>query len=122
MVDFRQSLVKLRKQRHLTQMQLAELLDVQPRLISRWETGESKPQFDHVVQLSKVLEVTLDQLVHGEEHGNGAAFEIRNKRLKELCRRVDELSTEDQNVICHVMDSVIRKEQIKAIAGGGLPR
>ncbi|MDA8021153.1 MAG: helix-turn-helix domain-containing protein [Thermoanaerobaculia bacterium] len=122
MVDFRQNLVKLRKERQLTQMQLADLLDVQPRLISRWETGESKPQFDHVVQLADVLEVTLDQLIRGHNHDQPARFDIRNKRLEELCRRIDELGAEDQDVVCHLMDSVIRKEQVKAIADGTLPR
>lgn len=122
MVNFRQNLVDLRKERQLTQMQLAELLDVQPRIISRWETGDTKPQFDHIVRLAEVLEVTLDQLVHGSEPTDPNGFDIRNKRLKELCRRVDELGSEDQDVICHLMDSVIRKEQVKAIIGGSLPR
>lgn len=122
MAEFRESLVRLRRERKLTQLQLAELLDVQPRLISRWETGESKPQFDHIVQLAEVLEVSLDELVRGESTPQGSEFEIRNKRLKELCRQVDSLGKSDQEVVCHVMDSLIRKEQIKAIVGSPLPQ
>jgi transcriptional regulator with XRE-family HTH domain len=122
MADFRENLVTLRKERKLTQLQLAELLEVQPRLISRWETGETRPQFDHVVQLAEVLQVSLDQLIKGTEMAAGdSRFDIRNKRLEELCRRVDGLSREDQDVICHVMDSLIRKEHFKALATGPLP-
>src|SRR5688500_8429608 len=42
MADFRENLVQLRRERKLTQLQLAELLGVQPRLISRWETGDTR--------------------------------------------------------------------------------
>jgi len=115
MIDFRRNLLELRKQRKLTQAQLAELLDIQPRLISRWETGETKPQFDYIVRLAEVLEVTLDELVKSDEASEPKQFDIRNKRLEELCRRVDALGREDQDVICHVMDSLVRKEQAKAI-------
>jgi transcriptional regulator with XRE-family HTH domain len=121
MAEFRQNLARLRKQRKLTQMQLSELLDVQPRLISRWETGETKPQFDHMVRLAEVLEVSLDELAKGPEAGEPTRHTIRNRRLEELCRRVDALSREDQEVICHVMDSLIRKEQMRAIMSGELP-
>jgi transcriptional regulator with XRE-family HTH domain len=121
MAEFRENLAKFRKERKLTQIQLAELLDVQPRLISRWESGETKPQFDHMVRLAEVLAVTLDELARGSETASSQPL-IRNKRLEELCRRVDSLSREDQDVVCHVMDSLIRKEQIKAIVGGALPQ
>ena len=123
MADFRENLARLRKERQLTQTQLAELLDVQPRLISRWETGQVKPQFDHMVRLAEVLEVSLDELAKGAESvPDPARHAIRNKRLEELCRRVDGLSREDQEVVCHVMDSLIRKEQVKAIMSGALPQ
>ena len=118
MADFGRNLAHLRKRRMLTQLQLAGLLDVQPRLISRWETGETKPQFDHVVRLAEVLEVSLDVLMKGEDAVLETAFEIGNKRLKELCRKVDRLPPDDQDVICHVMDSLIRKEQIKQVMAG----
>jgi transcriptional regulator with XRE-family HTH domain len=122
MIDFRRNLISIRKDRKLTQAQLAELLDIQPRLISRWETGETKPQFDHMVRLADVLQVTIDELVKGDEALDPMQrFDIRNKRLEELCRRVDALGREDQDVVCHVMDSLIRKEQAKAIFSGALP-
>ncbi|MCP4897528.1 MAG: helix-turn-helix transcriptional regulator [bacterium] len=118
MADFGKSLALIRKKRRLTQLQLASLVDVQPRLISRWETGETKPQFDHVVRLAGVLEVSLDVLMKGEDVVTLSSFEIGNKRLQELCRQVDKLPPADQDVICHVMDSLIRKEQIRQVMTG----
>lgn len=119
MADFGRNLSQIRKERRLTQQQLADLIDAQQRVVSRWETGQAKPHFDHVVRLAQVLEVSLDHLVLGDEaDGDEVEFDIRNKRLKELCRKVDELAPADQEVVCHVMDSLIRKEQMKAIMSG----
>jgi transcriptional regulator with XRE-family HTH domain len=122
MAELGENLARIRKARRLTQLQLADLVDVQPRLISRWETGESKPQLDHLVRLAEVLEVSLDELVKGDGAGPPSGFDVGNKRLKELCRQVDRLPEEDQDVVCHVMDSLIRKEQVKAVLSGRMPR
>jgi transcriptional regulator with XRE-family HTH domain len=87
-------------------------------VISRWETGAAKPQFDHILGLVGVLEVELERLMIGEGGDTTKGeFEIRNKRLKELCRQVDELGSEDQYVVCHLMDSLVRKERMKAALG-----
>jgi transcriptional regulator with XRE-family HTH domain len=114
LADLGKNLRDIRKGRRLTQQQLAELLDVQQRVISRWETGVAKPHLNHIVHLAKVLEVSLDRLVFADEGGQTElTFEIRNRRLKELCIQVDELDQADQDVICHVMDSLIRKERVR---------
>lgn len=116
MTDFGKKLTEIRKERHLTQSQLADLLDVQPPVISRWENGVSKPQFDYVVKLAEILDVSFDELL-GDDDGERDPFRfaIRNRRLKELCRQVDQLAPQDQEVICHVVDSLVRRERIKAI-------
>ena len=120
MADFGKKLAELRKTRRLTQSQLADLLDIQPPVISRWENGVSKPQFDYLVKLAEVLEVSFDELLgNGEASADVARFEIQNRRLKELCRMVDRLDPQEQEVVCHIMDSLIRKEQIKAIVAAG---
>lgn len=119
LADLGRNLREIRKQRQLTQQQLAELLDVQQRVISRWETGVAKPHLNHIVHLAKVLEVSLDRLVFGDDDESPApSFEIQNRRLKELCVQVDDLDQADQDVICHVMDSLIRKERIRQVVAG----
>lgn len=122
MADLGKHLAAIRKARKLTQQQLAELIHVQQRVISRWETGVAAPHLNHCVQLAEVLEVSLDRLIRGDEgEAPEVRFEIRNRRLKELCQRVDQLGQADQEVVCHVMDSLIRKEQVRAIMGSALP-
>ncbi len=115
MVDFAHNLSTIRKERQLTQLELANLLEVQPRMIGRWEQGAAKPQFDYIVQLAKILEVSLDQLILGTQGQGSPDFEIRNKKLKELCKRIDQLKPEDQDMVCHFLDMAVTQDKLKQL-------
>jgi transcriptional regulator with XRE-family HTH domain len=117
MQTFGQNLAQIRKLRNLTQLQLANLLDVHQRLISRWERNEGRPNFDCTLKLSKVLEISTDQLLKGKDANNSVnTFEINNMALKNLCKKVDQLSHDDQEVVCKVMDSMVRNHEFKKLA------
>lgn len=117
MTDFGKNLAGLRKLRQLTQIELADLMDIQPRMVGRWEQGIAKPQFDYIIGLSKILEVTIDQLLLGEGEPVSDSFEIKNKKLKELCKQVDQLSHDDQELICHFLNMAITQDQLKQLVG-----
>jgi len=55
-----EKLVSLRKQKGLTQMDLAESLEVSRQAISRWEVGTSVPGTDNLKTLSEIYGVSLD--------------------------------------------------------------
>ncbi|PHM30063.1 Putative phage regulatory protein (fragment) [Xenorhabdus innexi] len=84
-------------------------------MVGRWEQGQVKPQFDYIIKLAQLLEVSIDHLLLGEEGTTAPVFDIKNKRLKELCKQVDELKAEDQDVICHFLDMAITQEKIKQV-------
>lgn len=115
MTQFGANLVALRKARGLTQNELADLLDIQPRLLGRWERGQGKPQFDYLVKLADVLEVSIDRLVRGAEGQAPDRFEVQNRKLKELCKQVDTLAPDEQDVICHFLDMAVRHQRVKEI-------
>lgn len=58
---------RLRAEKHLSQGDLAEALDVSRQSVSKWETDASVPDLDKLVKLSRVFGVTLDQLVTGAD-------------------------------------------------------
>lgn len=118
MADFGKNLVELRKARGLTQQALADLLDIQPRLLGRWERDQGKPQFDYILKLADVLEVSLDRLLRSDAATQPLHFDIRNKTLQELCKKVDALRPEDQDVICHFLDMAVRQNQIRSVMLG----
>ena len=58
---------RLRAEHHLSQGDLAEALAVSRQSVSKWETDSSVPDLDRLVKLSRVFDVTLDELVMGAE-------------------------------------------------------
>ena len=58
----------LRKEKYLTQAQLAEQLNISGRTVSRWETGKNMPVISILVELAEFYHVTVDYLVR--EDGN----------------------------------------------------
>ena len=54
------NIFKLRKEKHLSQEQLAEKINVTRQTISNWELGETSPNPTQLKQLSKVLNVSID--------------------------------------------------------------
>lgn len=56
----------LRKEKKLTQEELAERLGVTNKTISRWETGKYMPDLSLLSELSKELGVTINDLLNGE--------------------------------------------------------
>jgi len=55
-----------RKKANLTQMQLAEKLNITDRAVSKWETGKSMPDSSIMLELCEILEITVNDLLCGE--------------------------------------------------------
>lgn len=64
-VDIGKFIAQLRKERNLTQNDLADLLQVTNKAISRWETGEGFPDIMILPKLGEVLGVSIDELLNG---------------------------------------------------------
>ena len=61
--SFGKTLAKLRKERKLTQQELADLLHVTNKTISKWETNTTAPDIDTLKRISQVLKVPVDVLL-----------------------------------------------------------
>ena len=66
-VKFNEKLQKLRKEKGMSQENLAELLDVSRQSISKWESGGSYPETEKLITLSEIFGVTLDSLMKDGE-------------------------------------------------------
>ena len=67
-----------RKRANLTQMQLAEKLNITDRAVSKWETGKSMPDTSIMLDLCDVLEISVNDLLCGEV----VSMENYNKKLE----------------------------------------
>ncbi|MBO5955087.1 MAG: AAA family ATPase [Clostridia bacterium] len=57
----------LRKGKNLSQEELGNLIGVSNKAVSKWETGESKPAVSQLMKLSKVFDVSIDDIIDCEE-------------------------------------------------------
>lgn len=64
-----EKLVLLRKQRGLTQLELAEKINVSRQAVSRWESGETTPSRENLKALSGLYCVTIDSMLNGDKQG-----------------------------------------------------
>ena len=59
-------IAKCRKDKKLTQAQLAEKLGITDRAISKWETGKGMPDSSIMLELCEILEISVNELLSGE--------------------------------------------------------
>ena len=57
---------KVRKEKQLTQKQLAEELGITDRAISKWENGKSMPDLSLLKPLCQILDISINELLEGE--------------------------------------------------------
>ena len=84
-------LKELRKEKELTQEQLAETLNVSRRTVSRWETGSNMPDLDLLMEMADLYQVELRELLNGERKN-----EPMNKELTETVMQVAEYSNAEK--------------------------
>ena len=66
-MEFNEKLQELRKNKKLTQEELAEDLYVSRTAISKWESGRGYPNIDSLKEIAKYFSVTIDELLSGDE-------------------------------------------------------
>ena len=82
-----------RKEKNLTQGQLAEMLNISNKTISKWETGKSMPDYSLINPLCEALDVTVSELLEGQASYNS----MNEKQLIDLVRKIQQL--EDQKIM-----------------------
>ena len=84
-------LQELRKEKGCTQEQLAEMLNVSRRTVSRWETGSNLPDLDLLIELTDYYSVELRELLDGERKNMNM-----DQEMKETVLRVAEYSNDEK--------------------------
>lgn len=81
-MNFNEKLVKLRKQKGLSQEELGYKLNVTRQTVSKWELGETTPEMNKLVELSKIFGVSLDELT-SETESNNEVDKIEDKPIND---------------------------------------
>jgi transcriptional regulator with XRE-family HTH domain len=75
-------LKELRKEKNLTQEQLAEILGVSGRSVSRWETGNNMPDLTLLVEIADFYDVDVRELIEGERKSEMNTEEVKDVAAK----------------------------------------
>ena len=70
-MEFKDNLYRIRKEKGMSQEELAALCDVSRQAISKWENGTANPDMENLKTLSRSLRVSIDELL-----GNKIPLEI----------------------------------------------
>lgn len=83
-VTFGERLYELRKNKNISQEELAELLDVSRQSISKWENNKAYPEMTRLLFMSEYFDVSLDYLmrgVEGDESNEDIAVSYKAKNM-----------------------------------------
>ena len=92
-IEIGQFITKKRKEKNLTQEQLAELLNVSNKTISKWECGKCMPDYSLIEPLCKELGVSISELLNGSEAENSTP-PTENDKVLQLVKDVERLKKE----------------------------
>lgn len=92
----------LRKEHHMTQLQLSQLLHVSDKTVSKWERGSGSPELSLITELSQIFQVDLQDLLSGELSRNEASGGNLKKVKFYVCPDCGNLvsTTADTSVFC----------------------
>lgn len=95
-------LKELRKEKGLTQEQLAEIIGVAGRTVSRWETASNMPDLSILIQLAEFYDIEVSEILDGERKNNEM-----NKELKQTLTKVADYSEAKKKKFADVCNLVL---------------
>lgn len=118
-------ILKKRKEKNMTQEQLAEQLNVSNKTISKWECGKSLPDYSIIESLCSVLKISTSELFAGEDNS-----QLNENKLIEMLERIQRLENQKNNILgilliilgiaCFFMSQVLTGNDFKDFMSGVL--
>ena len=121
-------IAKKRREKNLTQEQLAEKLGVSNKTISKWENGKCMPDYSIIEQLCKELSVTLSELMDGEDAAEDSVRVYDDEQILDLLRRTQELERQKNilygivlivlGIACNAMSGTVGGSHVQEFVSG----
>ena len=89
-------IARKRKEKNLTQAQLAERLNVSNKTISKWENGNCMPDYSVIEVLCRELGITISELMDGEDSKKESDKQSNNIQLMFLLKKMQELDKQNK--------------------------
>jgi transcriptional regulator with XRE-family HTH domain len=105
-----------RRNSNLTQYQLAKKLGISQKNISKYENNESVPNGLIIRDLARILEVTADYLLFGQEAvTKDGAIHIKDRQLAQWIKEVDHMDDEIKQSVISVLKLAVRCNKAKQV-------
>ena len=96
-MKFNEKLLKLRKEKGLSQEELGMEMQVSRQTVSKWEAGQSYPDFTRLVMLSDFFDMTLDELVKDIDVQEVRENSFTNEKIDSIYRVSQDMASILQN-------------------------
>ncbi len=100
-------LARLRRERGITQVEMAEKLGVVQPVVSDYERGELRLHGQLIVDLTRILRVSADELLGLEKPRQDSP--VRNRRLLRRMQELERLPKRDQQALLRTIDAFLQK-------------
>lgn len=85
---------KKRKEKNITQEQLAEQLNVSNKTVSKWECGKSLPDYSVVEALCSALDISTSELFSGVDNS-----QLNESKMIDMLERIQKLENQKNNIL-----------------------
>ncbi|HGA1459540.1 TPA: helix-turn-helix domain-containing protein [Streptococcus suis] len=109
------ALKELRKEKKLTQTELASKLNISQKSYSNWESGKAEPTLDNIIKLANILDTTTDELLGRQvDFGDKVIFNITNYDLSNIKNFSEqELYDLKSTIVLELLDDSIDTQIVK---------
>lgn len=90
-------IASLRKEKKMTQEELAQKMEVSAQAVSKWENGQTCPDITSLPKLAQILDVTVDELLSGKEDKEPVAKILAPEERKDIKEMMLRIIIDDRN-------------------------
>lgn len=91
-----QTIKSIRRRNYLTQIAFANKIGVTQGTVSQWENGFTRPNAEQLRSISKEFDISIDDLLSGEESEDNTNQTIRTSEARILAKGIDRLPLEQR--------------------------
>lgn len=113
-MPFAEKLSKLRKEKGLTQQEMAQRAGVGIAQMRRYEAGKSSPTLEVIKNIAKTLKISTDELIFDKNEGF-VPSKVLERKLLEQFEMIKKLNPHDRHAIETIIESMIIKNRLEAI-------
>lgn len=108
-----QNIVKFRKAKGLTQIDLAKKSGLSRRMIAHYETNISNPPINNILAIARALNVSLNELLGIKDPAGLSLFEDLDLRILKKIMLIKDLPKSDRVTIYNMIDALLKRNNVQ---------